>query len=77
MFFAADRAGITYREFATNGRAMAEAQLQAQERFDLDAITACSDAFRTSADLGGEMVYPESKPPHLEKLLITLITDIW
>jgi MtaA/CmuA family methyltransferase len=76
MFLAADRAGITYKEFATNGRALAEAQLLVQERFDLDAITACSDAFRISADLGGEMVYPESKPPYLRKPLINSVTDL-
>jgi MtaA/CmuA family methyltransferase len=77
MFLAADRAGITYREFATNGRALAEAQLLVQERFDLDAITACSDAFRISGDLGPEeMVYPESKPPYLRRPLINSTTDL-
>ncbi len=70
MFFAADRAGITYREFATNGRALAEAQLLVQERFDLDAITVCSDAFRLAADLGGDMVFPENKPPYLRTPLL-------
>jgi uroporphyrinogen-III decarboxylase len=39
MFFAVDRAGITYRDYATNGKALAEAQLLVQERFGLDAIT--------------------------------------
>jgi MtaA/CmuA family methyltransferase len=80
MFLAVDRAGITYREFATNGKALAEAQLLVQERFDLDAITACSDAFRVSGDLapllGGEMVYPEDKPPYLRKPLITSAADL-
>ena len=80
MFLAVDRAGITYREFATNGKALAEAQLLVQERFDLDAITACSDAFRVSGDLapvlGGEMVYPEDKPPYLRKPLITSNRDL-
>jgi MtaA/CmuA family methyltransferase len=76
MFLAVDRAGITYREYATDGRALAEAQLLVQERFDLDAITSCSDAFRVSADLGGDMAYPESKPPHLRKPLITSTTDL-
>lgn len=28
MFFAAQRAGISYREFATNGAALAQAQLK-------------------------------------------------
>jgi MtaA/CmuA family methyltransferase len=80
MFLAIDRAGITYREYATNGKALAAAQLRVQERFDLDAITACSDAFRVSGDLapafGGEMVYPESKPPYLKKPIITSATDL-
>jgi MtaA/CmuA family methyltransferase len=76
MFLAADRARITYREYATNGRALAEAQLRVQERFDLDAITSCSDAFRVSADLGGEMAYPEDKPPHLQSPLITPAMDL-
>ncbi len=70
MFFAADRAGITYREFATSGLALAEAQLLVQERFDLDAITVCSDAFRLSADLGGDMVFPENKTPYLRAPLL-------
>ncbi|MCF7848706.1 MAG: hypothetical protein K9M45_07650, partial [Kiritimatiellales bacterium] len=63
MFFAQQRAGITYREYATNGRAMADAQLNVRDRFGVDAITVCSDAFRISADLGAEMAYPEDKPP--------------
>jgi MtaA/CmuA family methyltransferase len=70
MFLAADRAGITYREFVTDGRALAEAQLLVQERFDLDAITVCSDAFRLTADLGGDMVFPENKTPYLRMPLL-------
>jgi MtaA/CmuA family methyltransferase len=80
MFLAADRAGLSYREYATNGEALAQAQLLVQERFDLDAITACSDAFRISADLapglGGEMVFPENKPPYLRKPIVTSTADL-
>ncbi len=76
MFFAADRAGLSYRTFATDGAAFAEAQLKMMERFGLDAITACSDAFRLSADLGGEMAYPEDKPPYLARPLVTCAADI-
>ncbi len=71
MHFAADRGGITYRQYATNGHALAQAQLCVQERFGLDAVTACSDAFRVSADLRGDMTYPLDKPPHLSRPLIT------
>ncbi|MHB1002074.1 MAG: uroporphyrinogen decarboxylase family protein [Armatimonadota bacterium] len=75
MFLSAKHAGITYREFATNGNAMADAQLLMSERFAIDAITACSDAFRISADLQGEVVYPEEATPYLAKPLITNDAD--
>ncbi len=76
MFFAQERFGITYREFATNGRALAEAQLSMRERFPLDAITVCSDAFRIAADLGAEMVYPEDKPPFATRPLVQTRADL-
>jgi MtaA/CmuA family methyltransferase len=76
MFLAADRLGVRYREYATSGTTLAEAQLAVAERFGLDAITACSDAFRVSADLGGEMGYPEDHPPHLLRPLVTGAADV-
>jgi uroporphyrinogen-III decarboxylase len=76
MFLAVDRAGITYREYASNARALVEAQLLVQERFDLDAITACSDAFRVTADLGADMAYPEDTPPHAQRPVVTANTDL-
>jgi MtaA/CmuA family methyltransferase len=76
MFFAANRAKITYRQYATHGPSLAEAQLKMYERFGVDAITACSDAFRISADLGGEMAYPEDNPPYLIRPVIASQTDL-
>ena len=70
MFFAQERAGITYREYASNGRALADAQLNMRDRFAVDAITVCSDAFRVTADLGAEMAYPEDKPPFAVRPLV-------
>jgi MtaA/CmuA family methyltransferase len=75
MFFAQNRQGITYREFATNGRALADAQLNIQAKFPVDAITACSDAFRVTADLGAEMIYPEDKTPFAAYPLIKNNSD--
>jgi MtaA/CmuA family methyltransferase len=75
MFLAADRLGVSYRDYATNGRVMAEAQLKLRETFGVDAITACSDAFRVSADLGGEMVYPEDQTPYLARPLVRSKSD--
>ena len=76
MFFSADRAGISYRTFATSGHALAEAQLRVFERYPLDAITACSDAFRVSADLGGRMVFPEDQTPYLASPLVASEADM-
>jgi uroporphyrinogen decarboxylase len=76
MFFAAQRAGISYREFATNGAALAQAQLKVRERFGIDAITACSDAYRICADLGAEMDYPLEAPPRAQRPLIGGSHDI-
>ena len=70
MFFAQNRHGITYREFATNGRALADAQLHIRDRFPVDALTACSDAFRVTADLGADMVYPADKTPFAASPLV-------
>ncbi|HOF89786.1 MAG TPA: uroporphyrinogen decarboxylase family protein, partial [Armatimonadota bacterium] len=76
MFFAAGRAGLTYRAFASDGRALAEAQMAIHARYGVDAITACSDAFRLSADLGGAIVFPEASPPHLARPLVASAAEI-
>ena len=76
MRLAADRAGISYRTYASDGRAMADAQLGVAARFGLDAVSACSDAFRIAADLGGVIVFPESTPPHLAAPLVRSADDV-
>lgn len=75
MSFSAKRYRASYRQFASYGHILAESQLKIRELFDIDAITACSDAFRISADLGGDMVFPEDKPPHLAHPLIKSEND--
>lgn len=76
MFFAQKRLGVSYREFATNGEVTAEAQLAMAARFDIDAITACTDAFRLAADLGAPMVFPEDKPPFAAEALVRTAADL-
>jgi MtaA/CmuA family methyltransferase len=76
MHLAAARAGISYRDYAADGQALAAAQVLMHARYGVDAITACSDAFRVSADLGGEIVFPDEKPPHLARPLVTTAADI-
>ena len=76
MSFAAERYGVNYRTFASNGGVLAEAQLMMAERFPLDAVTVCSDAFRVAADLGGMIVFPDDKPPYLAEPLIKNRNDM-
>jgi len=76
MSFAARYHGISYREFAGYAHALAESQIHALEAFPLDAITACSDAFRVSADLGGEVVWPDETPPFLASPLVKTAADL-
>lgn len=70
MSFSAKHYGASYRQFASNGHVLAESQLKIKEMFDIDAVTSCSDAVRISADLGGEIIFPEEKPPYLIQPLV-------
>jgi len=76
MSFAAKRHGLTYEQFAGNGLLLAEAQQKIFEDFSVDAVTACSDAFRISADLGGKVIFSEDKPPYIERPIITSEDDL-
>jgi len=76
MFFSQKRSGVNYKTFATNGHALAEAQLQIRDKFSVDAITACSDAFRITADLGAEMMHPDDSPPYAVTPLIKTEGDL-
>ena len=76
MFFAKSRLGINYKTYASEGSAMAEAQINIKEKFPIDAITACSDAFRITADLGADMVFPDDKPPYASAPLIANEYDL-
>jgi len=75
MFFSQKRSAITYREFVTNGLALAHAQINIRKKFAVDAITSCSDAFRITADLGAEMIFPDDKPPFAAVPLVRTDSD--
>jgi MtaA/CmuA family methyltransferase len=76
MMFSAARYGVDYSEYASNGHVLAEAQLKTRELFPLDAITSCSDAFRLSADLGGDIIFPQNTPPYLSRPLVRNRADL-
>ena len=63
MMFAADTAGIRYREYASNGEALAHAQLATAERYGLDYVSAISDPAREASDLGAAVEWFADQPP--------------
>ena len=64
MFFAAGRIGAPYRRYVQEADVLVEAHLNLYENYMLDAVTVCSDAFRVSADVGAQMVFPEDQTPY-------------
>jgi MtaA/CmuA family methyltransferase len=67
MMFAADLAGVQYRDYALNGRVLAEAQMRVAERFGFDHVSAISDPARETADLGGAIEYFDDQPPAINE----------
>lgn len=63
MMFAADRIGVKYRDYATNHRVLAEAQLRTAEEFGFDHVSTISDPAREAADLGGAIEWFPDQPP--------------
>jgi MtaA/CmuA family methyltransferase len=63
MMYAADLAGVKYREYVTNGRVLAEAQIRTAETFGLDYVSAISDPAREASDLGAMIEWFDHQPP--------------
>jgi MtaA/CmuA family methyltransferase len=63
MLFAAARAGVSFRDYATDYRVMAEAQLRVAGEFGHDHLTTMSDPAREAADFGASVEYFPDQPP--------------
>jgi MtaA/CmuA family methyltransferase len=63
MMFAADQAGVAYREYATNHQSLVEAQIQTAEKFALDYVSCISDPCREAHDLGAAVEFYDDQPP--------------
>lgn len=63
MMFAADLAGVSYRDYVTDGRVLAETQLRVAEAFGFDYVSAISDPAREASDLGAEIEWFQDQPP--------------
>ena len=57
MMFACDQIGAKYKQYVTDFRVMAEAQLRTAERFDLDQVSCISDPTREATDLGAAVQF--------------------
>ena len=56
MMFAADLAGVPYRNYAADHRVLAEVQTRVAETFGFDYVSAISDPAREVSDLDAEFV---------------------
>jgi len=63
MMFAADVAGVHYREYATDFRVLADAQVRTAEKFEFDYVSAISDPAREASDLGAAVEWFDDQPP--------------
>lgn len=63
MMFAADTIGVKYRDYATDHRLLARAQIETATRYDFDHVSAISDPAREAADLGAEIELFDDQPP--------------
>ena len=67
MMFAADLAGVPYRDYAADHRVLAEAQVGVAEAFGFDYVSAISDPAREAADLGGAVEWFDDQPPAIDR----------
>lgn len=63
MMFAADLAGVRYRDYVSDHRKLVEAQIRVAETFDFDHVSVISDPARETADLGGAVEWFDHQPP--------------
>jgi MtaA/CmuA family methyltransferase len=63
MTFAAKYAGVSFKEYVTNHRVLADAQILASKDFGIDSVTICSDPCIEQADCGGAVLWFEDQPP--------------
>jgi len=63
MMFAAAQRGVRYRDYVTDHRVLAEAQIFTAEKFGFDYVSVISDPAREAADLGAALEWFDHQPP--------------
>jgi len=67
MMFAADHGEITYQQYATDHRALVEAQIHTARDFHFDYVSVISDPAREAADCGASVKYFPDQPPAIDE----------
>lgn len=62
MMFAADLVGAKYRDYCTDYKVLAEAQIRTAEKFGFDYVNTMSDPAREAADCGAAVQYFDQQP---------------
>jgi MtaA/CmuA family methyltransferase len=63
MMFAGDWLGVNYRQYVSDFRILAEAQLKVASDFHFDYVSVISDPAREASDLGASLEWFENQPP--------------
>ena len=67
MMFASDLNGSRYRDYATDHRVMASAQMKVAETFGFDYVSTISDPAREASDLGAAVEWFDDQPPAIDE----------
>lgn len=67
MMWACDQTRHAYREYATDHRVLAEAQMTTAETFGFDYVSVISDPAREAADFGAAVRYFDDQPPAVDE----------
>ena len=67
MQFASDRAGMKYRDYATNYLCLVEGQIRGAEEFNIDHVNTMSDPAGEAADCGAAVRFFPDQPPALDE----------
>lgn len=63
MMFAAATAGVRYRDYVSDRRVLAEAQLLTAAKYGFDYVSVISDPAREASDLGAVIEWFDDQPP--------------
>ncbi|MDR1492296.1 MAG: uroporphyrinogen decarboxylase family protein [Planctomycetaceae bacterium] len=68
MMFAADTLGVSYREYVTDYRKLADAQMTTAEKYRLDYVSVISDPGREASGYGAMVRFFDDQPPAIDEV---------